>query len=250
MSDLQLGLQGLRAWYRRWRNARRIGVSYTRGKAYVLPSALRVGEHALALSLPRENGIVVAFADIFFDDCYGLTTHFAGARFESVLDIGANVGLFSLAARLSFPEAIIHAYEPNACLAPYLSSQAAAGIFSFFLDAVARAPGRVALALNPESVFTSTTAAPDGAVHQVAFSAAVAHLGDEVGLVKMDCEGAGWEILSDRDTWKRVTALTMEYHLVGGRNHQDAPKVIGDLGFRILAHMPSIGCGIVIAKRG
>jgi FkbM family methyltransferase len=250
MSDLQLGLQRLRAWWRRRRNARRIGVSYTRGRSYVVPSALHFGESVIALALPRENGVAVAFAEIFLDDCYGLTTHFASARFDAILDIGANVGLFSLAARMNFPRATIHSYEPNACLAPYLSSQSAAGNFAFFLEAVGRSAGRVALALNPDSVLVSTIATPDGAVQQIAFSAAVERMGGEVGLVKMDCEGAEWEILSDRDAWQRVAALTMEYHLVGGRKHDDAPKVVGELGFRVLEHARSIGCGIIIARRG
>ena len=42
----------------------------------------------------------------------------------------------------------------------------------------------------------------------------IAH-GGIVDLVKLDCEGAEWEILQDSQAMKCVINLTMEYHLAG-----------------------------------
>jgi len=40
----------------------------------------------------------------------------------------------------------------------------------------------------------------------------VASLGD-IDLLKLDCEGAEWDIFECKDAWRAVRALTMEYHL-------------------------------------
>ena len=190
----------------------------------------------------------MAFADIFLDDCYGLGRW--GRPVRTILDVGANVGLFSLAARLRYPDALIHAYEPDVRLGEYLIAQANVGRFEVDFSAIGRDAGFARLDRSADSVLNRAVTDASGDIPQVAFSEAVARLGGRVDLVKMDCEGAEWEILADAPAWRNVRAVAMEYHLTGGRKHADPAHVMASLGFEVLEHFPSEGCGIVLARRG
>jgi len=61
------------------------------------------------VNIPPERGKVGDLIDIILDDCYGLEQLQKKTSNPNlkILDVGANVGLFSLAARLNFPQAVI-----------------------------------------------------------------------------------------------------------------------------------------------
>ncbi len=74
----------------------------------------------------------------------------------------------------------------------------------------------------------------DGKIPQVSFRTAVERIGGHCDLVKLDCEGAEWEILTDVTTWRKVDHLAMEYHLwFGEHEHEEVAKVLGNIGFAI-----------------
>jgi FkbM family methyltransferase len=104
--------------------------------------------------MPPEHGVRTAFTDIFLDYCYGL--ELLPPSISSVMDIGAHIGLFSVAARLRFRHATIHAYEPNPNLRKYLESNAQIAHFSPFYEAVGVTDGRVRLVQEGESVMART----------------------------------------------------------------------------------------------
>ena len=122
-----------------------------------------------------------------------------------ILDIGANVGLFGVAARSAFPQATIHGYEPNTALEPYLAYQARVASLEYFLEAVGRRAGRVHLEVNEaELVHSSSRPDPAGTTPQIALRTAIERIGGSVDLIKMDCEGAEWEMLEDQEIWRTV----------------------------------------------
>ena len=100
----------------RRKRSKKLGVPFRRTANMELPSALG---HLQPLNLPSERGMVAEFVNIILNDCYGLEQLQKKTSNPNlkILDVGANVGLFSLAARLNFPQAVIHAYEPNPNLA-------------------------------------------------------------------------------------------------------------------------------------
>src|SRR4051812_25069396 len=114
-------------WLRRFVRARRIAVPYYRDKYWSSPSKIRLNGEMTTISMPQDAGTRIAFKDIFLDDVYGL--YRLESSVKTVLDIGAHVGLFSLCARNLFPDATIHAYEPNPDLAEHLQRNASAGRF-------------------------------------------------------------------------------------------------------------------------
>jgi FkbM family methyltransferase len=216
---------------RRKNTARQLGFDFHRSADFKLPVEIRVDSRNSRLSLPDDVGTRTAFVDVLLDDCYQLRK--LPRHFKKVLDIGAHAGLFSLAARLNFPNAEIHAYEPNPQMQSFLSQQAAAGRFSFFDQAVGLEDGRMSLDSCADSVQTRVHQSAQGEIECISFAKAVARLNGAVDLVKLDCEGAEWEILKDEITWKNVNSLTMEFHLWAGYTLEQLKTRITQLGFEV-----------------
>ena len=66
----------------------------------------------------------------------------------------------------------------------------------------------------------------------------------------MDCEGSEWEILKDKESWKKVKFLTMEYHL--GKNNNDHKRILSfldDIGFKKITDLSTSNAdyGMVLA---
>ena len=76
-----------------------------------MPETIRLHGRRLTLSIPKEVGPRLDFINLALDDEYGLRQLPFQPR--TILDVGANFGLFSLLAAHYFPKAAIHAYEPE-----------------------------------------------------------------------------------------------------------------------------------------
>lgn len=231
----------------RKRRAKAIGIQFQSAGKFKIPSELIVYGLKKNVNLPEEIGVKVAFIDIMLDDCYGLEK--ASQPIRKVLDIGAHVGLFSLAAKNKFPEAVIHAYEPNKDLEKYLKIQAEVAGFEYFMEAVGLETGKVSLDLNEDSVQTRSRVDRTGDIPQIAFRTAIERLGGFVDLAKVDCEGAEWLFFEDREAWQSVRNLSMEYHLWPNHKHDEIHQVIQDLGFKILKQIPISDYGLLLASR-
>jgi FkbM family methyltransferase len=235
----------------RRRVAAELGVTFRRSATFALPTTIRLGHHDALLNLPTENGVKTAFIDLLLDDCYGCKTlRDRRASVNTILDIGGNVGLFGLAARRMFPKARIHCYEPNRLLQPYLSVQAQAGAFDIFLEAVGLEPGTISLELNEDSVQTRSKQDAGGEIPQIALAEAIARIGGEVDFLKMDCEGAEWEMFKDYSSWRRVRNLAMEYHLFAPEHTSErVKKTIADFGFHLTSFRHLGKFGLLTASR-
>lgn len=54
-----------------------------------------------------------------------------------------------------------------------------------------------------------------------------------IDLLKLDCEGAEWDIFADADAFRRVRLIRMEFHLTEGRTLSEFESRVKDLGFHI-----------------
>ncbi len=107
---------------------------------------------------------------------------------------------------------MIHAYEPNSELEDCLNQNCASVGANYFLEAIARQDSLASLRKGQNSLH-STIAIEPGTITCTAYSKAIQRLGNGVDLVKLDCEGAEWELFKDIEVWSQVKYLTMEYHL-------------------------------------
>jgi FkbM family methyltransferase len=198
---------------------------------------LKLGGRTVQLSVPagEERVMDYEFQTIFYGDCYGLDK--IGGNIGTVVDVGSNLGFFSLAARRRFPQARIHAYEPNPNVQPFLAHNTREFGIEIFPEAVGRGDGWIEMQMNKTSLLATAINSDTGKIKKTAFAAVVERIGGPVDLLKLDCEGAEWEIFECQEIWKNIRRLTMEYHLWANPK-MDLPgmiKILRDLGFRITA---------------
>jgi len=227
--------------------ARRVGVTLWRSEDFSLPNSILLNGKQVPVQFPDERGVKVAFAELIFGDCYGLEKVKIPAT--TVLDIGANVGIFAVAARKAFPDAVIHSYEPNPHLEKYLKVQAKAADSRYFMEAVETEDCHVNLEVHEESVLTTSTLDENSTIPAIAFRKAVGRLGGSVDFAKIDCEGAEWRLWQDHAAWQNVKRLSAEYHLHSGHTHDEAHAVVTGLGFQILEQERAETFGLIHALR-
>jgi FkbM family methyltransferase len=213
------------------------------------PEKIKIAGKEVNVHFPQEPGMGALhdFLSIFLDDDYKIHNHKGGV--DTVIDIGANLGFFSLAARHAFPKATIHSYEPNKALEKYLKPHAEQALFKVHYEAVGLEDDRVKLDFRGETKQTRSQQAASGEIMQVAFRKVIERIGNRVDFLKIDCEGNEWEILEDRETWKKVRFLAMEYHLwANGKDHTDAKKAVEAIGFKVTGQHPIDDYGLIYAS--
>jgi FkbM family methyltransferase len=220
-------------------------VPFFRRASFTLPEVVRVGEQTVPVAAPREHGATNDFITCFLDDEYGLSE--GKLVLNTVADIGANIGFFSMAARSYFPRATIHAYEPNPRVTPYVSKNAESARFQLFSEAVGAVEGFVRMEDNSDSNQARTAPVSDSSkgVPQVSLATVVQRLGGHVDLIKVDCEGAEWDLFADSESWGAIGRVRMEYHLWGRHEYSEVQAAFDRLGFKIEHHASSGDWGTV-----
>ena len=159
------------------------------------------------------------FFEVFANGCYrrGLPQDLSG----TVIDIGANIGAFTIDVATRFPGVSVHTYEPDpdafALLHDNVQANGLSSRVRTWNEAVAGAAGTLTLWRGEGSI--AATAYPSGAtgerrlVPAVTLQTAIERSGGRVALVKIDAEGAEADILEmaglDLASIDRIVA---EYH--------------------------------------
>ena len=231
-------------------NSARFGVFFILPRWFRMPKRVRVAKRSIDLVFPDEDGVEAAFIECFLRNAYGLGRR-AGAVL-TIVDVGANVGFFSLAARDFYPGATIHAYEPNPRILPFLRANVAELDVHVHFEAVGGRDGFVTMIdVGPsDQARTRASEGGVGAVRQAGIATVVDRVGGAVDLLKLDCEGAEWEILTPNDCWKAVRNIRLEYHLSDGQTVEQARKALAGIGFKVIRlREHSAEAGVIWAVR-
>ena len=235
----------------RLKRARKLGVTFIRNKTFDAPSSIRIGNQRFSLSLPKERGVSELFRDIILDDEYWLHS-LPACEINNILDVGANIGLFSVAAKIYFPQACIHAYEPNLGVKKHLDHQASTFGFRAIYEAIGKTSGRGTLSKNLECDTSARVNQDEGGnIRITSLSQAIDGYDDKfVDLLKLDCEGYEHQLMEEKGPWSNCRYLAMEYHLGPEMKPESMCSTIQDLGFEIL-NMSSRNSviGNILAKR-
>jgi hypothetical protein len=87
-------------------------------------------------------------------------------------------------------------------------------------------------------------------VRQVSLATVIERIGGEIDVAKIDCEGAEWDMFSDKLAWEKIKSVRMEYHLWGQHKYSELTHTLSSLGFTIDHHSSSGEFGTVWARRG
>ena len=176
-----------------------------------------------------------------------------------IIDIGANIGAFTIYAAVHAPNAYIIAYEPvryvfnhlvQQCNQEYLKNrvelvQCAVGndgqrqIFVGWNDAIS--------SLVPKTSYRWVEDVCVCSIHSVIQQAIRKR--ERISLMKIDCEGCEWEILTSltKELAGKIDRICLEYHPIEGYDKQFLVSRLKSLGFSVLrliefgADEPGIG---------
>lgn len=162
-----------------------------------------------------------------------------------IVDLGAAVGDFALRAAYCAPHGVIHAYEPQPDLFARLAANLrynAAGQVQAFAEAVGARTGPMTVMTGATWVPQLRTRAAEKCpataltVAGVTLAEVVARLpGGVCDLLKIDCEGAEYEILpaAAPALWPHIRRILMEYHdALAGHAHGELVTLLEQQGYR------------------
>lgn len=232
---------------RRVLRAARLGVFFGGTSRFRLPQSVRLGSQAVLLNAPPEPHLAYDFINVLLDDEYGLEQ--LCGEVASVLDVGANIGLFSVWARCNFPRAVIHGYEPNPRLIELAGCNLRQVNVRLFGEGVGAESGFAVMENNVESRLGQVRFGAKAGIPITALGEAIERIGGSVDLLKLDCEGAEWDIFHDKASFNKVRLIRMEYHLVNNCSIDDLSRWAKEAGFQIDRLRPNNGFGMAWLSR-
>lgn len=218
--------------------ANTFGVRFFGTSAFRMPETIRLHGIDFPISAPvGDDELKYDFINIWLDDEYLLS---AVPRPHRVVDVGANIGLFSLWAYKTFGAIALQVYEPNVSLHDHLERNLSpipnTGLLA---EAVGGGVGWIELAKSVSSRDTRSIVAHDlvgERIPMVGLARLVERAGGVIDLLKLDCEGAEWDILTDSASLRYVKYIVMEYHLFGGQHFEDLKGLMSRAGFVLKYH--------------
>lgn len=215
------------------------GMFYLKNADFRIPHVLKVNGTKKNFQFidVTDGSFISEFTQICLNDCYHLK--FLKRKLiqvDNIVDIGANQGLFLLAARQVFPSAAITGYEPNRNLSAVLDHNAELLTARIYYEAVLD-DCMVQVNLVGSDLATTTSPSLEGTVQAISLKTLVDRHGS-IDILKLDCEGAEWQLLLDETGWLNVKALVMEYHLWGknGATTGDMMDLLDSINFKVLNH--------------
>ena len=156
-------------------------------------------------------------------EIFAFSVYEAGWKLEDrpySVDIGANVGAFTLWLRETYPGLRGICYEPDPEAFSYLERNLKGSEIRARNAAVAERSGAAVLSRPSPCGGTSSLGiqeerlrGSDVRVPVVAFDEVMERVEEPVSLVKLDCEGSEWPILLTSQMLHLVDSLCGEYHL-------------------------------------
>lgn len=197
------------------------------------------------ISLPNVPGARVPVYEIFAEDAYRLGWFTADLPADfGALDIGGHIGCFSVALATEQPEARIWAFEASPSTAAYtrrnVEQNGLDGRILVENVAISSEAGFLTFADNAGASGLNGITAPEGTetiqVPAVTFADAVAAADRPIRLVKIDTEGAEYDIVlgSNPDDWAGVDRVVLEFHDVPGHGWDELADFFATAGLSVV----------------
>jgi FkbM family methyltransferase len=167
---------------------------------------------------------------------------------DIVIDVGANIGAFSVvAARRVGSSGHVHAYEPDPRTCERLRENVELNGLrnvTVYNSAVGAKSGKAQFFRYKKGALSSLFNGVDGRqdghassfeVDVVAFPEVIRQAGARVTLLKVDCEGAEYEMLSalDQASALPIRSISMEVHKIPGASPEELTRRLRWLGFNV-----------------
>jgi FkbM family methyltransferase len=209
---------------------------YTNGQIYL---------HERNIHFPDAVSFIFTYEEIFKGDIY----RFSSDRHDPyILDCGANIGLSTLFFKLTYPGALVVAFEPDKKIFDFLSKNII-GFASSEIILVNKGVWKEDTVLtffsegaDAGSVVNNNMGAISGSADQVEVTRLSNYIDREVDFLKLDIEGAEIEVIEEiNNKLHLVKNLFIEYHSFKGKRQEldKILKILSDNGFRYYIYAPS-----------
>jgi FkbM family methyltransferase len=228
---------------RSFANGPRVLSDITTARLTGRPRDIRFRVAGLDVMTPNEAGARFPVYEVFTEDSYRLQWFAGGLGPDAAaLDIGAHIGSFSLRYSALHPQARVAAYEAIPSTYAYLARNVdrnhLQGRVAAHNVAVSDREGTLRLSdLGAASAHNGMMRLGEAGsttveVLCVPLAEAMAAVGAPVELVKLDCEGAEYDIVlgSDPALWAPVRRVVLEYHDMPGHSWAELRDFFADAG--------------------
>jgi FkbM family methyltransferase len=201
--------------------------------------------NGIKLRSPNAVNLSFLFHEIWIDECYNPSGYKIRSN-DTVIDIGANIGIFAIYAATRAPGVKVYAYEPfPGCVEWLRKNLTDSGITNVLVyqQAVAGNIGTRRLKADPENwvmhSLTNENSVDKGIEVNCTTLDEILYVNkiETCDLLKIDCEGGEYEILqnSSPSTLNRVKRIVAEYHEGSSftGNGEDLCKFLESRSFRI-----------------
>lgn len=206
----------------------------------------------VSVAAPLTPGAVFPVYEVFAEDTYRLAQPTDGLRPGAhFLDVGAHLGSFSLAVAARCPGAQVHAYEASPTTSDYLARNiAASGLEQRVTCHPQAVSGRSSVIDfsddGSRSSMNSLTWRIEGRTTQVTsvtLATAFERLDNVVDVVKIDAEGAEYDMVSatHTDLWSTAQRVVLEYHQSPGHDAHELVEFFAAAGLEVTARLPTPG---------
>ena len=189
----------------------RSGFKYFRTAMIHSPYAVSMGKRKFSILDGSNGSSVGTYLEVVIEDCYNLLKYRKVLNPRVIVDIGANIGMFSKMCAEIFPQAIIYAYEPNS--RPFLWLKKNSENSNIIPNQTAILDKEKSMNIRCGRTTEKGRLSNKEGIPIRTLNAAKVADGKDIDLLKMDCEGSEWEILKDFTLLKRTKHLVMEFHL-------------------------------------
>lgn len=167
------------------------------------------------------------------------------SNLRTIVDIGANMGSFTVYAAMTNPDAQIYSFEPEKRNFDFLKQNIAINSLEkrvhAFPCAVSSSQGQRKMAIRSSPLNSLVVENGENALQSVDCVSLQSVLSDQgldtIDLLKMNCEGAEYEILENCSAadFARLRNIRLEYHTLdsGRRNGESLAKFLEKQGYRI-----------------
>jgi len=217
----------------------------------------------IALVIPNEAGARVPVYEILVEDEYRLDWLTVGLGAAAVvLDIGAHVGCFSVAAAPRLHGARVDSYEASPTTSGYLTRNIALNGVTDRVHgnnlAVRAEAGTLEIADYGAAsghngvLHLDEADVPRVTVPAVSMQEALTVSGRSADVVKIDTEGGEYDMVlgSDPADWAGVKRVVLEYHNLPGHSWDELEEFFGRAGLKVAERKPySDGLGLAWLTR-
>lgn len=205
---------------------------YYRSAMLAPPFWLYANGRVCRVAASAESGATSVYSEVAVEDCYRIFDYASYGHPRVIVDIGANIGMFSKLCSMLFPDADIYAYEPNPNALTWLQANAAGTRIRIVPVAIQERSGVARLDTSIDSTIGRIKDYGDVSVRCIT-GRDVAD-GRDIDLLKVDCEGSEFEILRDPSLLRRTQELRLEYHLFEGHSLAELNQLLESAGHRVV----------------